>query len=178
MRPLALATVATLAVASGVAIAPKDPRPVRHHPPKMAAAAPMIRVDDLRASRSDMQRRALTKARVRAAQRARALARKQAAHLARERATVTTTVAAGGVPAVWQALVGCEAGGNWSANTGNGFYGGPQFTLGTWQSNGGSGMPYAASPAEQVAVARRVLASQGVGAWPICGPRVGLEPGD
>jgi hypothetical protein len=72
----------------------------------------------------------------------------------------------------WSAIAACESGGNWGTNTGNGFYGGLQFTEGTWLANGGG--QYApsanlASPAEQIAVAERVLASQGIGAWPVCG---------
>jgi hypothetical protein len=72
----------------------------------------------------------------------------------------------------WSAVAACESGGNWSINTGNGFYGGLQFTEGTWLANGGG--QYASSadvatPAQQIAVAERVLASQGIGAWPVCG---------
>jgi hypothetical protein len=72
----------------------------------------------------------------------------------------------------WSAVAACESGGNWGINTGNGFYGGLQFTEGTWLANGGG--QYApsanlASPSEQIAVAERVLASQGIGAWPVCG---------
>ena len=72
----------------------------------------------------------------------------------------------------WSAIAACESGGNWGTNTGNGFYGGLQFTEGTWLANGGG--QYAASanlatPAQQIAVAERVLASQGIGAWPVCG---------
>ena len=72
----------------------------------------------------------------------------------------------------WSAIAACESGGNWGTSTGNGFYGGLQFTEGTWLANGGG--QYApsanlASPAEQIAVAERVLASQGIGAWPVCG---------
>jgi hypothetical protein len=72
----------------------------------------------------------------------------------------------------WSAVAACESGGNWSTNTGNGFYGGLQFTEGTWLANGGG--QYASSadvatPAQQIAVAERVLASQGIGAWPVCG---------
>jgi hypothetical protein len=72
----------------------------------------------------------------------------------------------------WAAIAACESGGNWSTNTGNGFYGGLQFTQGTWVANGGG--QYASSanlatPAQQMAVANRVLASQGIGAWPVCG---------
>jgi LysM repeat protein len=77
---------------------------------------------------------------------------------------------AGGVN--WSAIAACESGGNWSADTGNGFYGGLQFAEGTWLGYGGG--QYAssanlASPAEQIAVAERVLAGQGIGAWPVCG---------
>jgi hypothetical protein len=78
--------------------------------------------------------------------------------------------ASGGVN--WSAIAACESGGNWSASTGNGFYGGLQFTQQTWMANGGG--QYASSadqatPAQQIAVAQRVLASQGIGAWPVCG---------
>ena len=72
----------------------------------------------------------------------------------------------------WSAVAACESGADWSTNTGNGFYGGLQFTEGTWLANGGG--QYASSadlatPAQQIAVAERVLASQGIGAWPVCG---------
>jgi LysM repeat protein len=72
----------------------------------------------------------------------------------------------------WSAIAACESGGNWSADTGNGFYGGLQFTEGTWLGYGGG--QYASSanlatPSEQIAVAERVLAGQGIGAWPVCG---------
>jgi hypothetical protein len=70
----------------------------------------------------------------------------------------------------WDAVAQCESGGNWSANTGNGFYGGLQFKPSTWAANGGVGSPATASRAQQIAVADRVLASQGPGAWPKCGP--------
>lgn len=71
----------------------------------------------------------------------------------------------------WDAVAACESGGNWSINTGNGYYGGLQFTMGTWQSNGGSGSPHNASREEQIRVAENVLQSQGIGAWPTCGGR-------
>jgi len=79
---------------------------------------------------------------------------------------------------VWARLAQCEASGDWAANTGNGFYGGLQFTLSTWRSYGGVGYPQDSSPGVQIAVARRVLAGQGVRAWPVCGPRVHLRVGD
>lgn len=68
----------------------------------------------------------------------------------------------------WAAVAACESGGNWRANTGNGYFGGLQFTLRTWWSFGGRGRPDLASRAEQIAVAERVLAVQGPMAWPVC----------
>jgi nucleoid-associated protein YgaU len=69
----------------------------------------------------------------------------------------------------WDAIARCESSGNWAINTGNGFYGGLQFTLSTWRANGGVGNPANATREQQIAVAERVLTSQGIGAWPVCG---------
>lgn len=80
-----------------------------------------------------------------------------------------TANAEGGVN--WDAVAACESGGNWAINTGNGYYGGLQFNMGTWHANGGSGSPHNASRAEQIRVAKNVLKSQGIGAWPVCGRR-------
>ena len=74
----------------------------------------------------------------------------------------------------WSAIAACESGGNWAASTGNGFYGGLQFTEQTWLGYGGGRYaPSAnlATPAQQIAVAQRVVAGQGIGAWPVCGAR-------
>ena len=76
---------------------------------------------------------------------------------------------------VWDKIAACESGGNWSINTGNGYYGGLQFNLGTWKAYGGSGMPHQASRAAQIAVATRVQAAQGWGAWPSCTAKLGLR---
>ena len=76
---------------------------------------------------------------------------------------------------VWDRLAQCESGGNWSINTGNGFYGGLQFTPSTWRGYGGTGMPHQASRAEQIAVAERVQAGQGWGAWPACTAKLGIR---
>lgn len=73
----------------------------------------------------------------------------------------------------WDAIAQCESGGNWSIDTGNGFFGGLQFTLSTWQANGGVGNPVNATREQQIAVAQRVLATQGIGAWPVCGKHAG-----
>ncbi|CAL9507126.1 hypothetical protein SUDANB6_03569 [Streptomyces sp. enrichment culture] len=72
----------------------------------------------------------------------------------------------------WDAVAQCESGGNWSINTGNGYYGGLQFSASTWAAYGGT--QYAAtadqaSKEQQIAVAEKVLAGQGKGAWPVCG---------
>jgi LysM repeat protein len=78
--------------------------------------------------------------------------------------------------AEWDAVAQCESGGNWSINTGNGYYGGLQFSASTWAAYGGT--QYAstadqASKAQQIEIAEKVLAGQGKGAWPHCG--VGLS---
>ncbi|QIK68335.1 DUF348 domain-containing protein [Nocardioides sp. HDW12B] len=76
---------------------------------------------------------------------------------------------------VWDALAACESGGNWAINTGNGYYGGLQFNLGTWQSYGGTGLPSENSRETQIAVATRLRdASGGYGAWPHCSAQLGL----
>ena len=76
---------------------------------------------------------------------------------------------------VWDALAQCESGGNWAINTGNGYYGGLQFNLGTWQAYGGSGLPSQNSRETQIAIATKVRdASGGYGAWPGCAASLGL----
>jgi LysM repeat protein len=75
----------------------------------------------------------------------------------------------------WDRLAQCESSGNWQANTGNGYYGGLQFSLRTWRAFGGSGMPHQASKAQQIAVAERTLAAQGWNAWPNCSRKMGLR---
>ncbi|MFC8387620.1 transglycosylase family protein [Streptomyces sp. NPDC057238] len=72
----------------------------------------------------------------------------------------------------WDTVAQCESGGNWSINTGNGYYGGLQFSASTWAAYGGT--QYAstadqASKAQQIEIAEKVLAGQGKGAWPVCG---------
>jgi uncharacterized protein YabE (DUF348 family) len=87
---------------------------------------------------------------------------------------VATTNFAGG-NTVWDRLAQCESGGNWATNTGNGYYGGLQFSLGTWHAYGGSGLPSSASRETQIAIATKVRnASGGYGAWPACAASLGL----
>lgn len=75
----------------------------------------------------------------------------------------------------WNKLAQCESGGNWSTNTGNGYYGGLQFSASTWQSVGGSGLPHQASKAEQIARAKILQSRSGWGAWPACTSQIGLR---
>lgn len=76
---------------------------------------------------------------------------------------------------VWDQLAACESGGNWAINTGNGYYGGLQFTLGTWHNVGGQGYPNENSREEQIARAEILLARSGWRQWPACTARLGLR---
>ncbi len=90
---------------------------------------------------------------------------------------VSVAPAEGAATTVWDRVAQCESGGNWKINTGNGFYGGVQFAAGTWKAYGGNtyaSQAHLATKAEQIAIARRVLAGQGPGAWPVCSRRAGL----
>jgi hypothetical protein len=89
-------------------------------------------------------------------------------------AMATSAEAAG---TVWDRVAACESGGNWSINTGNGYYGGLQFSYSTWRAYGGQ--RYAttanrASKGQQIEIAQNVLRAQGPGAWPVCSVRAGL----
>jgi nucleoid-associated protein YgaU len=77
----------------------------------------------------------------------------------------------------WDALAQCESGGNWAINTGNGYSGGLQFSPSTWAAYGGTGSAADASRTQQIAVAEKVQASQGWGAWPSCAAQLGLSGG-
>ncbi len=86
----------------------------------------------------------------------------------------------------WDAVAQCESGGNWAINTGNGYYGGLQFSSSTWAAFGGheyASNAHLATKAQQIAVAERTLDVQGPGAWPSCGkaldpaaPEAGAAP--
>jgi resuscitation-promoting factor RpfA len=81
----------------------------------------------------------------------------------------------------WNRLAACESGGNWHINTGNGYYGGLQFSYGTWRAYGGgkfASRADLASKSEQIIIAERVLRGQGWGAWPACSSRLGLTAAD
>lgn len=88
-----------------------------------------------------------------------------------------STAPAQAAGSVWDGVAACESGGNWHINTGNGFYGGVQFTNSTWRGYGGA--KYAAradlaTKAQQIAIAKKTLAGQGPGAWPVCSVKAGL----
>ena len=92
---------------------------------------------------------------------------------------VATAPSAVAVPgSVWDRLAQCESSGRWDINTGNGFFGGPQFTQSTWVRFGGSTFAPRADLAtrdQQISVAERTLAEQGWGAWPACSRKLGLR---
>ena len=94
-------------------------------------------------------------------------------------AVAGTAMVAASAPAnaasTWDRLAQCESGGNWSTNTGNGYYGGLQFSQSTWKAYGGHGSAHNASKAEQIRVATKVQASQGWGAWPACTAKLGIS---
>src|SRR3954466_15347129 len=82
-----------------------------------------------------------------------------------------TTAAHAATDEQWDNVAQCESGGNWHIDTGNGYYGGLQFTQGTWDSYGGTTYASRADLAtreEQIAIANKVQHAQGWGAWPIC----------
>jgi LysM repeat protein len=91
----------------------------------------------------------------------------------RQRTSSPSTSSAGGT--VWDRLAQCESGGNWSISTGNGYYGGLQFSQGSWNAAGGTGNPADASREEQIRVAQSLQSRQGWGAWPACSRALGLR---
>jgi LysM repeat protein len=85
---------------------------------------------------------------------------------------VLSSPAQADTPHDWTGVAECESSGDWSINTGNGYYGGLQFSQATWAGFGGTDFAARAdlaSPAEQIAIAEKVLDGQGIGAWPTCG---------
>ncbi len=135
----------------------------RPYPPRHRAAS-ALPADDMGTARSTVRRAALS-----------------LAGTIGVAAVVTSALAAPADAApsyrVWDRVAKCESGNRWHVSTGNGYYGGVQFSSSTWRAYGGHKYAHQASGAsrlEQIEVARRVLASQGPGAWPVCGPRAGL----
>lgn len=88
------------------------------------------------------------------------------------------TAPAASADSVWDRVAACESGGNWSINTGNGYQGGLQFSPSTWAAYGGTQYAASADQAsreQQIAVAEKVRAGQGWGAWPACTAKMGLR---
>lgn len=98
--------------------------------------------------------------------------KKQPAKPAKAPPTPAPAVANG---SVWDSLAKCESGGNWSINTGNGYYGGLQFSAATWRAVGGTGLPHQHSREEQIKRAEMLLARSGWGQWPACTKKLGLR---
>jgi hypothetical protein len=142
--------------------------------------AKVVEADQLRryAAAVEAQRLADFAAAVEAAEaEARRAEAQRAAQAARaQRSSAGAPAVAGG--GVWDRLAQCESGGNWSMNTGNGFYGGLQFMQSTWESVGGTRYapaPHLASREQQIAAAETLLARSGWGQWPACSAKLGLR---
>ncbi len=101
--------------------------------------------------------------------------RKKSNYTPAPRQTVVSRAPAVANGSVWDRLAQCESGGNWSISTGNGYYGGLQFTLSTWQSVGGSGYPHQNSREEQIKRGQILQARSGWGQWPACTLKLGLR---
>ncbi|MEU3031709.1 transglycosylase family protein [Streptomyces incarnatus] len=92
---------------------------------------------------------------------------------------MATGTASAATASQWDAVAQCESGGNWAINTGNGYYGGVQFSASTWAAYGGTAYASTAdkaSKSQQITVAEKVLAAQGKGAWPVCGTGLSSTP--
>jgi hypothetical protein len=91
--------------------------------------------------------------------------------------TTTTAAPALGDPdatRTWDALADCESGGDWDKDTGNGYYGGLQFSQASWENVGGEGLPSEASKATQIEMGKRLQGRQGWAAWPTCARELGF----
>jgi len=96
----------------------------------------------------------------------------------KEESSSKPSTSTGNISATWKALAKCESGGNWSINSGNGYYGGLQFSASSWRAVGGTKyapLPHQASPQEQIAAAEVLRASGGWGHWPACSSKLGLR---
>lgn len=129
------------------------------------------------AKRLEAERKAAEE-KARAEARARAAAEKkkaEAAATAKKNKAVKTAPNYASGSTVWDRLAKCESGGNWAINTGNGYYGGLQFSLSSWRGVGGSGYPHQASRAEQIKRGQILQSRGGWGHWPACSKKLGLR---
>lgn len=183
-RVMPLLVVLSITLSAGLATVTSAPST----PARAAASVPVVHVDldrtivlqrhaHVRASRSLARHRLhvwqvkQARARALAAQRAaqaRAAAAEAARQAAAQQAAQTPATSASSAGHNWDAVAQCESGGNWATNTGNGYYGGLQFDIGTWLANGGG--QYApradlATREQQIAVAETTYASRGMSPW-------------
>jgi hypothetical protein len=100
-----------------------------------------------------------------------------AAFAVTDAALVAGSASAAAPNSAWERLAECESRGNWSINTGNGYYGGLQFNLGTWRGLGFDGYPHQASKSTQIAAANKLHSQRGFGPWPACSRKLGLRGG-
>jgi resuscitation-promoting factor RpfB len=121
---------------------------------------------------AEAQAQAQAEAQAQAQAQAEAQAQAQAAAAAQSQKSTNSSPPAGGV---WAELRNCESGGDYSADTGNGYYGAYQFLLSTWEDLGFSGLPSNAPPAEQDQAAQELQARSGWGQWPACAAELGLD---
>lgn len=169
---IAAASVRALTAGSGA-----DPAPV-----EITAAAPIgvQPLDEARQVRAAAELRASRSERRLALAAARPTPTPTPSYVAPTSPRVPVGESVGGIPTVWLALAGCESSGDWHIDTSNDT-GGLQILTSTWLAEGGgvyAPAAYLATPVEQLTVGRRILASGGVGQWPVCGPKVGLQRGD
>lgn len=171
---IALAQNAEVTPAATARVAPTEQQLVDHFP-ALNAERQLIQWRTVGYTRWQEYLRKKTRLRREAAQahlRAARLAAAPASPPKQATVSYTTSSYTGG-SVNWYAIASCESGGRWDLNTGNGFWGGLQFTPQTWFAYGGgpfSGVgPFPYSASAQIAVAERVLARQGIGAWPYCG---------
>ncbi len=100
-----------------------------------------------------------------------------AAFVVLDGAALPGAASAGGSTAQFERLASCESGGNWSINTGNGYYGGLQFDVATWRGLGYGGYPHQASKATQIAAGQKLQGQRGWSPWPACSRKLGLSGG-
>ena len=98
-----------------------------------------------------------------------------AAFVVTDALAMSTAASAGGSVAQFERLAQCESGGNWSINTGNGYYGGLQFNLATWRGLGYGGSPHQASKSTQISAGQKLHSQRGWSPWPACSRKLGLS---
>jgi hypothetical protein len=140
---------------------------------RQTAGAMIVAERARRDAEARAQRESAAEARKEAARKARAARASRDA--ARPRPVVAAAPAPGGTDDVWAKLRRCEAGGNYTRNSGNGYYGAYQFSAATWRGLGYQGLPHQAPPEVQDEAARKLQRRSGWGQWPACSRRIGAR---